>query len=72
MKLSFSVRTGDEPEDQMTILDEQEIYMVDNVFKYRDKAARFLAFTLVKVAATNRKVMREIVPGLRLLNRTKR
>lgn len=56
----------------MTILDEQEIYMVDNVFKYRDKAARFLAFTLVKVAATNRKVMREIVPGLRLLNRTKR
>ena len=72
LRLSFVVRTGDEPEDQITILDEQEIKMVDSVFKYRDKASRFLAFTLVKVAATNRKVMHEIVPALRLLNRRKR
>ncbi len=71
VRLSFTVRTGDEPEDTLTILDEKEIKMVDSVFSYRDKAQRFLALTLVRVAATNRKVMHEIVPALRLLNRRK-
>ena len=72
VRLSFVVRTGDEPEDTLTVLDEKEILMADSVFKYRDKAQRFLALTLVRVAATNKKVMQEIVPALRLLNRRKR
>lgn len=71
LRLSFVVRTGDDPEDSLTVLDEKEIKMVDSVFKYRDKSQRFLALTLVRVAATNKKVMQEIVPALRLLNRRK-
>jgi hypothetical protein len=71
VRLSFVVRTGDDPEDTLTVLDEKEVIMVDSVFKYRDKAQRFLALTLVRVAATNKKVMQEIVPALRLINRRK-
>ena len=72
VRLSFVVRTGDDPGDTLTVLDEKEIKMVDSVFKYREKSQRFLAITLVRVAATNKKVMQEIVPALRLLNRLKR
>lgn len=71
VRINFVVRTGEDPEDEMTILDNKEVKMVDSVFKYRDKSARFLALTLVKVAATNKKVMQEIVPALRMLNRRK-
>lgn len=69
VRLSFVVRTGDDPDDSLTILDEQDVKMVGSVFSYRDRAARFLALSLVKVAATNKKVMQEIVPALRLLRR---
>ena len=72
LRLSFTVRTGDEEEDVVTILDEKELKMVGSVFQYRDKAARFLAMSLVKVAATNRKVFRQVVPGLRGIMRDKR
>lgn len=72
LRLSFVVRTGDEDEDVVTILDEKELKMVGSVFQYRDKAARFLAMSLVKVAATNRKVFRQVVPGLRGIMNSKR
>lgn len=72
LRLSFTVKTGDEPDDYIRILDEHEIKMVDSVFTYRDRAARFLTFALVRVAATNRKVMQEILPALRLLNRRRK
>ncbi len=67
IRMSFVVRTGEEPEDVVTIMDERELKMVGSVFQYRDQAARFLAMSLVKVAATNRKVFRQVVPGLKLL-----
>lgn len=72
LRLSFTVRTGDEPEDVVTIMDERELKMVGSVFQYRDQAARFLAMTLVKVAATNRKVFTQVVPGLKGIMQSKR
>ena len=72
LRLSFVVKTGDEEEDVVTIMDEKEIKMVGSVFQYRDQAARFLAMSLVKVAATNKKVFRQVVPGLRGIVNPKR
>ncbi len=72
LRLSFTVRTGDEEEDVITIMDERELKMVGSVFQYRDQAARFLAMTLVKVAATNRKVFTQVVPGLKSIVQPKR
>lgn len=72
LRLSFTVRTGDEEDDVITIMDERELKMVGSVFQYRDQAARFLAMTLVKVAATNRKVFRQVVPGLKGIMNTRR
>ncbi len=72
MRMSFTVRTGDEEEDVITIMDERELKMVGSVFQHRDKAARFLAMTLVKVAATNRKVFTQVVPGLKSIVQPKR
>lgn len=72
IRMSFVVRTGDEPDDVVTIMDERELKMAGSVFQYRDQAARFLALTLVKVAATNRKVFRQLMPGLKNIVKSKR
>lgn len=72
VRMSFTVRTGEEPDDVVTIMDEKELKMVGSVFQYRAQAARFLAMTLVKVAATNRKVFSQVMPGLKNIVRSRR
>ena len=58
VRLSFTVRTGQQPADEFRILQDQRVPMVGSVFMYRDKAARFLAVSLMRVAAMHKGVLR--------------
>ena len=58
------VNFGDEPEDAITVLDDQHIMLVGSAFKYRDKAVRFLTYQVLRVGMMQPKVMKEIAPGL--------
>lgn len=58
MRLSFTVRTGAGPGEEFRLLEDQPVPMVGSVFQYRDRAARFLAVSLMRVAALHKGVLR--------------
>jgi hypothetical protein len=62
--LSMVVRTGPDPEDQLTLLNNRKLYMLGSVFEYRARMQRFLVAGLLRVATTSPRVYREIAPGL--------
>lgn len=64
VELNVVVRTGEEPEDQVTIVDDRELPMVGSVFKYRDRITRFTVGMIWRVVAASPAAYREIVPGL--------
>lgn len=69
VKLTLRYRFGDEPDDTVTVMNDRAIPMVDSVFKNRDRIVRAFAMTLVRAGVTKPKVVRELVPGLRLLRK---
>lgn len=58
------VKTGDAPEDRITLMDKRELRMVSNVFAYRDRILRYAAGMVWRVAANSPAFYREIAPGL--------
>lgn len=56
LQLSFSVRYGDAPDEQVVFMDERDMKMVGNLFQYRDKILGHLGKSLVKVAMLQPKI----------------
>lgn len=64
VELNVVVKTGDDPEDRVTIVDDREVPMVGSVFEYRDRIMRFSVGMIWRVVATSPAVYREVVPGM--------
>lgn len=72
VNVTLVVRTGSEPEDQLTLLDDRTIPMLGSVFEYRNRITRFFFSSLLRVAATSPSVYHELAPGFgTLLERAK-
>lgn len=56
LRLSFSVRYGDEPDEQVVFMDQREMKMVGSLFQYRDRIMGYLSKALVKVALLQPKI----------------
>jgi hypothetical protein len=69
VQLTVSFRFGDEPDDAITVIDDRRIPMVNSVFDSRDAIVRQFTKLLLKTSLTQPKVMRELVPALKLLKR---
>ena len=69
IELTVAFRFGDEPDDRVTVIDGRRIPMVDSVFDSRDTIVRAFVRLLTKAAVTQPKVLREIMPALKLLPR---
>ena len=67
MRLTLRFKFGEEPGETVTMMDDRRIPMVNSVFKSRDKIVRSFAMLMVRAGAMQPKVIREIVPVLRLL-----
>lgn len=63
--ISFAVRTGKAEHEKFQLLDNQRVPMVGTAFENRDRAVRFLAVSLVKVAALQTNLVRHLLPMLR-------
>lgn len=64
LELNVVVRTGEDPEDQVTILDHREVPMLRSIFKYRDRIKRFSIGMIWRVVSKSPAAYREIMPGL--------
>ena len=67
VRLTVAVNFGDTPEEQVVVIDDRRLLMVDSVFRYRDRIARFTTLTLVRAAMLQPKVASRLLPGLALL-----
>lgn len=56
LRMSFAVRYGDEPDEQVVFMDGREMKMVGSLFQYRDKIMGYLSKSLVKVALLQPKI----------------
>ncbi len=69
IRMSFTVRYGEEPEDELVVMRERPLKLVGNVFRYRDKIMQGLATTLVRVALIQPKIARRVVGASRSVRR---
>lgn len=64
IELNLVVKTGDDPEDCVTILNQRTVPMIGSIFKYRDRITRFSLRMVWQVVAKSPAAYREVVPGL--------
>lgn len=69
VELTLSFRFGDEPDDKVTMIDQRSIPMVGSVFEKRDVLVRNFVSLMLKASARQPKVLKELLPALRLLRR---
>lgn len=67
--LTLSFRFGDAPEDKVTVIDNRRVPMVGSVFDAREVLMRQFVRLLAKAAISQPKVLGEIVPALKLIQR---
>lgn len=72
INLTLVIRTGPDPVDRFTIMNNRKIPMVGSVFEYRNRIQRFVVRALLKVASSSPAVYREVAPGLAALMAGKR
>lgn len=72
VQLTVAFRFGEVPEDRVVMIDNRRIPMVNTVFDSRDAIVRGFAKLLLKAGLSQPKVLREVVPALKLLRRRPR
>lgn len=69
--LTVAFRFGDEPGDKVTMIDNRRVPMVGSVFEQRDSLVRGFVKLLLRAGLTQPKVLSEVVPAFKLLQRNK-
>lgn len=72
VRLSLKVRFGEGTGETVTLMDDRRVPMVDSVFDNRDRILRAFTTLLLRASLSQPKVMREIVPALRLFAKERR
>jgi hypothetical protein len=70
--LTVSFRFGDEAGDTVTVMRNRRVPMVESVFTSRDRIVGGFVRLLVRTGLAQPKVVREILPLLRVLKRRRR
>lgn len=66
VELTVQFRFGEAPEECVTVMDQRRVPMVNSVFHYRDRILRQMGLLMVKAGMSQPKVVREIMPLLRM------
>ena len=69
VQLTVRFRFGDAPDDEVTMIDDRRVPMVGSVFDKRDMLVRNFVQLLLRASARQPRVLRELMPSLRLMRR---
>lgn len=69
VRLSLKVRFGEGTGETVTLMDDRRVPMVNSVFDNRDRILRAFTTLLLRASLSQPKVMREILPALRLFGK---
>ncbi len=72
VELTVAFRFGDEPGDKVTVIENRHVPMVGSVFDSRDALMKGFVKLLLKAGLTQPKVLSEVLPAVKLLQRRKR
>lgn len=64
IELNVVVKTGEQPEDCVTVLEDRAVPLVGSIFRYRDRITQFSLGMVWQVVAKSPAAYREVVPGL--------
>ncbi len=72
VQLTVSFRFGDEPGDQVTMIDQRSVPMVGSIVANRDRVIRGFVGLLMRVAVTQPRIAGQLFPIGKLLPRRKK
>lgn len=62
VRMTLRYRFGPDEDETVTVMNDQRVPMVGSVFDYRDRILKTFTRGLVKAAATQPRVLRELMP----------
>jgi hypothetical protein len=71
VRLSLKVRFGEEPDESVVLMQDRRVPMVNSVFENRDRILRSFTLLLLRASMSQPKVMREVIPALRLFSKAR-
>lgn len=63
IRLTMRVRFGDQPEEQVTVVNDRRLKLVGSAFQYRDRAINFLVYEVLRAGARQPKVYGGMAPA---------
>lgn len=72
VELTVVFRLGDEPGDKVTVIENRHVPLVGSVYDSRDVLIKGFVKLLLKAGLTQPKVLSEVLPAVKLLQRRKR
>jgi hypothetical protein len=63
IRLTMRVRFGEQPEEQVTVVNNRRLRLVGSAFKYRDRAVNFLVYEVLRAGARQPKVYGGLAPA---------
>lgn len=63
IRMTMRVRFGQEPDEEVTVVNDRRLKLVGSVFKYRDKAINFMVYEVLRAGARQPKVYGGMAPA---------
>lgn len=63
VRLTMRVRFGQEPHEEVTVVNDRRLKLVGSAFKYRDKAINFVVYEVLRAGARQPKVYGGLAPA---------
>lgn len=63
IRLTMRVRFGEQPDEQVTVVNNRQLKLVGNAFKYRDQAINFVVYEVLRAGARQPKVYGGLAPA---------
>jgi hypothetical protein len=63
IRLTMRVRFGEQPDEQVTVVNDRRLKLVGSVFQYRDRAINFLVYEVLRAGARQPKVYGGLAPA---------
>lgn len=63
VRLTMRVRFGEQPDEQVTVVNDRRLRLVGSAFKYRDRAINFLVYEVLRAGARQPKVYGGLAPA---------
>lgn len=63
VRLTMRVRFGEQPDEQVTVVNDRRLKLIGSAFQYRDRAINFLVYEVLRAGARQPRVYGGLAPA---------